>query len=439
MKYFCLSLYCIILLSCHNVEKTGTTGSTEFGKIKLDSTIFLSTENYTSFDNRRYLSLDYFDKFFEHVNITESIDTAKKFKRKIVAKNPVILRSGDYRDNLKYVLFPGDSLSIDLDENHLLRLKSLKDSSRNRELKFFNSLMHHEPEMAYYQFGKSIMPKGKQSDFLRDYQILYVNPDLDFRAKYAWQKYHDQLSFLNNYNQQYHLSDKSYIIFKKMLYYDYMYTKIKIANALLKAKKVIGNSLTNELNQFNVNIYKDDFLYDLFYRLSIKYYLDYLLLKNEIPSTAKNEFIIKQFNGKIKDYILFSEIKTALAQQAYDEKAVDFFNSHCRNIAYQQEIAATVALSIPTKESVLINQKNKRITFDSLIKQNKGKVLYIDFWASWCVPCIQQIPSSLALQKDFQNLPIQFYYISLDKSSSSYKEMSTQLKLPNHEDYILMN
>ncbi|MBU2046369.1 MAG: TlpA family protein disulfide reductase [Bacteroidetes bacterium] len=108
-------------------------------------------------------------------------------------------------------------------------------------------------------------------------------------------------------------------------------------------------------------------------------------------------------------------------------------------MAYQQEIAATVALSIPTKESVLINQKNKRITFDSLIKQNKGKVLYIDFWASWCVPCIQQIPSSLALQKDFQNLPIQFYYISLDKSSSSYKEMSTQLKLPNHEDYILMN
>ena len=367
------------------------------------------------------------------------IDSNIHFKRKIIARKPVILRNIDYRDNLTYVLFPGDSLAIYLDEHHFLSLKSLKDSTRNEELNFFNSLRVTEPQMAYFKLGKNITDNSAQTDFMRDVHILYTKTDLTFRAQYALQKYHDQLNFLKQYNQQYHIRSISYHIFEEMFYDDYLYTKIKIANALLKANNPIDESLEKKLSQFRTKIFKADFLYNLTYRLSIQYYLDYLMIKNKIPLTAKNEYIVKEFKGKVKDFLLFTATKKALEEQAYDEQLIKFFDANCGNADYKKEIKNIAELSIPTKESILLDQQNKRINFDALVKQNKGKVLYVDFWASWCVPCIQQIPSALVLQKDFKNLPVQFYYISLDKSNSPWKEMSTQLKLKGDQDYILIN
>ena len=33
----------------------------------------------------------------------------------------------------------------------------------------------------------------------------------------------------------------------------------------------------------------------------------------------------------------------------------------------------------------------------------KGKVVVLNFWASWCAPCIEELPSLLQMQKDLGN------------------------------------
>ena len=51
----------------------------------------------------------------------------------------------------------------------------------------------------------------------------------------------------------------------------------------------------------------------------------------------------------------------------------------------------------------------------------KGKYLYIDFWATWCGPCIKEIPSLVKLEKEFQGREITFLSISFDKDADEQK------------------
>ena len=49
----------------------------------------------------------------------------------------------------------------------------------------------------------------------------------------------------------------------------------------------------------------------------------------------------------------------------------------------------------------------------------KGKYVYIDVWATWCGPCIQQIPYLQGLEKEYHGKNIEFVSISTDESQRS--------------------
>jgi peroxiredoxin len=56
-----------------------------------------------------------------------------------------------------------------------------------------------------------------------------------------------------------------------------------------------------------------------------------------------------------------------------------------------------------------------------------GKVLVLNFWASWCPPCIQEIPSLSQFQKRFQNSGVKVVAISIDKNAQRYREFLRKL------------
>jgi thiol-disulfide isomerase/thioredoxin len=39
------------------------------------------------------------------------------------------------------------------------------------------------------------------------------------------------------------------------------------------------------------------------------------------------------------------------------------------------------------------------MSFQDILDKYKGKVVYIDFWASWCGPCKKQMPYSAKIKK----------------------------------------
>lgn len=50
--------------------------------------------------------------------------------------------------------------------------------------------------------------------------------------------------------------------------------------------------------------------------------------------------------------------------------------------------------------------------------QFKGKVLIVDFWATWCGPCVQEIPGYVDLQKKYGKEGLAIVGVSLDRAGA---------------------
>ncbi|MBV9762971.1 MAG: TlpA family protein disulfide reductase [Acidobacteriaceae bacterium] len=50
-----------------------------------------------------------------------------------------------------------------------------------------------------------------------------------------------------------------------------------------------------------------------------------------------------------------------------------------------------------------------------------GKVLVLNFWATWCSPCVQEIPSLNDFQKRFAGSGVVVVAVSIDKSAQNYR------------------
>ena len=51
---------------------------------------------------------------------------------------------------------------------------------------------------------------------------------------------------------------------------------------------------------------------------------------------------------------------------------------------------------------------------DSLKSSYDGNVILVNFWASWCKPCVEECPDLLKLKNDFTGKGLKVVFISLD-------------------------
>jgi len=74
----------------------------------------------------------------------------------------------------------------------------------------------------------------------------------------------------------------------------------------------------------------------------------------------------------------------------------------------------------------------QRISMDDL----KGKVVLIDFWATWCGPCREALPHMREIAKKFQGQPLVVLSVSLDSDEQKWKDftMKNEMTWPQCRD-----
>jgi peroxiredoxin len=53
------------------------------------------------------------------------------------------------------------------------------------------------------------------------------------------------------------------------------------------------------------------------------------------------------------------------------------------------------------------------------LSDHRGEIIVLNFWATWCPPCRQEIPGFIALQEEFEEQSVTFVGVSLNKDGFS--------------------
>ncbi len=196
------------------------------------------------------------------------------------------------------------------------------------------------------------------------------------------------------------------------------------------------------------------------------FYVEYL--DSYVKTTIeKNTKLIKQSNGQITDYrAVFDKIADLpkispiykdlllskyllLIGNSFSKGDFEKYLKKCRSIVDNKEIIGVYnskyidlySNSKNIKKSLTLNNyREKPFELIDLISNNQDKIIYVDFWASWCAPCRAVMNSSSQLKEKYKNQKILFVYISIDKDTLAWEKANKAEKLNNYRDsYIAVN
>lgn len=141
----------------------------------------------------------------------------------------------------------------------------------------------------------------------------------------------------------------------------------------------------------------------------------------------KSGYIEEKLSGDIREYIYAYWIYDLLIEQRDIGEGVavlDRFRQASPGSRYVPMLEETLLLTSslapgsPAPDFTCLDTEGKEVSLSDF----RGKIVYMDIWATWCGPCRSEIPHAEKLGDEMRNEDVVFLCVSIDGDENAWKE-----------------
>lgn len=352
-----------------------------------------------------------------------------------------------YKTSFLIVTHPGDSIYLEFDGSEKEReivLETLTfsgDASQiNTKAATFQKMLTQNRSIEYFKKNEKAIKiysgidyknyrdsvKNVENNLLKGF-ILKYNPDNELlnwaRIYLDVEYYKDLVSYpqihriTNNLNYQ--------DIHIPISYYDCLKNHFKINDSILISSYALSSFvnmypvyLQEKIKHENIQLFNSpgyfkehpEAMDSLRFYSTIKYIEDSLLKQMVLTEILYQS--LEQSNPRIFTKYK-SKISGIVTEPYLRQPLFDLYNQTIKNIKDPKQ--ASNAILKKLNGAVSGNDIKK------IIENNKGKVIYLDCWATWCGPCISEFKNAKTLMKDYKADQLAFIFICLDSEEKNWK------------------
>jgi len=187
-------------------------------------------------------------------------------------------------------------------------------------------------------------------------------------------------------------------------------------------------------------LFSDEFMKSRPYFNFVNTFLNKHIQDNADPDSEESyyekqfRFASELFNGKTRDAVLSQTMIYLLNFGSFDV-AQGFFEEY-RQLVQTPEYIKLVEEEYQTVLALSPGQLAPAFTLADIsgnevsLSDFSGKVVYLDFWASWCGPCMREVPFAKELKKRMEGQDdLVFLYVSVDTDETAWRNKVAEMEI----------